>query len=381
MHLLVLTEEFYPETSGGAHVRWRFCQLAVERGHDVTVFAPREGELSKSETVDGVEICRPFSVKPDSIPVYSPLAVVTRIAASVLFFVYLCWWLRNQDVDGLHSASHLTHWIGKVLSVLYDLPLVSFIGYTPSVKVDPSLSPQLLLERMNFRFFMGKTVFCRTPGVKEVIDSYASAEVTVLHGILNQNRIESTMSKTNVDQRRADLGVDDCNILLVYVGRLVPIKNPVGAIKVLSELPSEYTLAIVGDGNERENIKQAVCEHDVNDRVQICGMLSHEETLRTVAAADAFVLSSHAEAYPTVVFEALSLNTDAFVRPVGIVTAINHPRLHVGALDEFPRLISETTIESSDGFDTETLERFSMEQYTDGLLGAFEGHHETAGGA
>ncbi|WP_435078457.1 glycosyltransferase family 4 protein [Halococcus sp. AFM35] len=374
MHLLVLSEAFYPETSGGAHVRWRFCQLAVERGHDVTVFTPHEKGLAKSATVDGVEIRRPFPVKPDSVPVYSPLAVVTRIAASVLFFVYLSWWLRDRDVDGLHSASHLTHWVGKALSMLYDMPLVSFIGYTPSVDADPSLSPQLLLERINFRFFMGQTVFCQTPSVKETIKRYTDGTVAVLHGILNQKRISDAVSSADRDQRRADFSVDESEKLLVYVGRLAPLKNPVGAIEVLSELPLEYTLAIVGDGDERETIKQAVREYGVEDRVRICGLLPHEEALETIAAADALVFPSHAESYGAVVFEALALNTTVFARPVGAVPAVDHPQLHVGSLDEFPRLISETTIESSDGLDTETLERFSMERYTNGLLGAFEEH-------
>ncbi len=310
------------------------------------------------------------------MPIYSTLAVVTRIAASVLFFIYLCWWLRDRDVDGLHSASHLTHWVGKALSVLYDLPLVSFIGYTPSVDADPSFSPQLLLERMNFRFFMGKTVFCQTPGVKTVIERYTDGTVAVLHGILNQKRITDAVSTADRDQRRADLGVDGNEKLLVYVGRLAPIKNPVGAVEVLSELPSEYKLSIVGDGDERETVEQAARELGVENRVQVCGTLPHEEALATISAADALVLPSHTESYPTVVFEALALNTAVFVTPVGIIPTIDHPRLHVGSLDEFPRLISETTIESADGLDTETLERFSMERYTDGLLGAFERCHK-----
>ncbi|GAA0455727.1 glycosyltransferase [Halococcus dombrowskii] len=372
MHLLVLSEAFYPETSGGAHVRWRFCQLAVERGHDVTVFTPHEKGFAKSEIVDGVEIRRPFPVKSDSVPIYSPIAVITRIAASVLFFVYLCWWLRDQDVDGLHSASHLTHWVGKALSVFYDLPLVSFIGYTPSVDADPSLSPQLLLERVNFRFFMGQTVFCRIPRTKEIIERYTDGTVVVLHGILNQKRITDAVSTADRDQRRIDLGIDENETLLVYVGRLAPLKNPVGAIEVLSEFPSEYTLAIVGDGDERETVEQAVREHGVEDRVRICGLLPHGEALETIAAADALVFPSHTESYGAVVFEALALNTTVFARPVGAVPAVDHPRLHVGSLDEFPRLLSGTTIESFDGLDTETLERFSMERYTDGLLGAFE---------
>lgn len=373
MHLLVLAEDFYPNTSGGAHVRWRFCQLAVERGHDVTAFTPHEEGQARTETVDGVTIYRPFPVKPASVPTYSPIAVVTRIAASVLFFVYLLWWLRGQDVDGLHSASHLTHWIGKALSVLYDVPLVTFIGYTPSLEPNPSFSPQLLLERVNFRLFMGGTVFCRTPAVKEVIERYTGGTVSVLHGILNRERITDIASTADRDQRRADLGVDDDETLLVFVGRLVPIKNPVGAIDVLSKLPSGYTLAVVGDGDEREAVERAVHEYDVEDRVRMCGTLPHEETLATISAADGLILPSHTEAYPTVVFEALALNSAVFATPVGILTTIEHSRLHVGTVDDFPRLITQSAIKSADGFDSETLHRFSMERYTNELLNAFGG--------
>jgi len=373
MRLVVLAEDFYPNTSGGAHTRWRFCQLAAERGHDITVFTSRERGLTKSEVVDDVEIRRPFRVKSEEKPVYAPISVLTRIVASILLFGYICWWIRDQDVNGLHSASHLTHWIGKALSVLHDLPLVSFVGYTPSVVADPKVTPKLLLERANFRLFMGQTIFCRTPHTKDVIKRYTNAKVEILHGILNRERITSAISEMNPSQKRANLNVGKDDTLLVSVGRLVPIKNPVGAIKVLSELPNEYTLVIIGDGDGRESVEQAAREHGVEDRVRICGTLPHEEALETIAVADALVFPSHVESYGAVVFEALTLNTTVFARPVGAVPAVEHPRLYVGTLDEFPRLISETMINSPAELDTETLERFSIEQYTDGLLNAFEG--------
>lgn len=372
MNIVVLAEDFYPDTSGGAHTRWRFCQLAAERGHDVTVFTPHERGLARREVVDGVEIRRPLRVKPEEIPVYSPIAVITRMAASVLLFAYVCWWLRGRNVDGLHSASHLTHWVGKVLSMLYDLPLVSFIGYTPSVESDPPFTSSLLLERVNFRLFMGETVFCRTPRVKHIIETLADSEVAVLHGILNSKRITSAVSDIDHNRIRANLGVEDDETLLVYVGRLVPIKNPVGAIEVLSKLPAEYSLAVIGDGTERETVERAVRECDVEARVRMCGVLPHEETLATIAAADALVLSSHAESYGAVVFEALALNTAVFATPVGAVPAVKHPRLHVGVVDELPQIITRTTIDSSRGLDSKTLKQFSMERYTDKLLDAFE---------
>lgn len=372
MHLIVLCEDFYPKTSGGAHIRWRFCQLAVERGHDVTVFTPHERDLAKSEVVNGVEIRRPLRVKPAGKPVYSPVSVITRIATSILLFAYVGWWLRDQNTDGLYSGSHLAHWVGKGLSILYDLPLVSFIGYTPSVIPNPSFTPKLLLERVNFRLFMGDTVFCQTKGVRDVIEARTESEVSVLHGILNRERIISAISETNRGRKRADLSVDDNEILLIYVGRLVPVKNPTGAIEVLSELPAEYTLAIVGDGGERKAVEEAICKHGVENRVQMCGLLPHEETLTTISAADALILPSYVESYPTVVFEALSLNSAAFVTPVGILPTIDHPQLHIGELDKISDIIAETAIDSSGGLDENTLERFSMERYTDELLSAFE---------
>ena len=372
MHLIVLAEDFYPDTSGGAHTRWRFCQLAVERGHNITVFTARKPGLARLEVVDNVEIRRPFRMKPEGKPVYAPISVLTRIIASTLLFGHICWWIRGQNVNGLYSGSHLTHWIGKVLSLLYDLPLVSFIGYTPSVVPDPDITPKLLLERLNFKFFMGEDVFCQTPNAKAIVEVYTDAKVRILHGILNRERITNAVSRTNPKQRRTDLNVDEDETLLIYVGRLVPIKNPVGAIEILSELPDGYTLAVVGDGNERESVERAVHEYNIGDRVRICGALSHKQTLQTIAAADGLLLPSHVESYPTVVFEALSLNTTAFTTPVGIIPTIDQSCLHVGSVDELPQIISGTTIRSSDGLDTETLERFSMERYTDGLLDAFE---------
>lgn len=84
-----------------------------------------------------------------------------------------------------------------------------------------------------------------------------------------------------------------------------------------------------------------------------------------------------------VVFESLTLKTMVFATPIGAVPAADHPRLHVGSLNEFPRLISGTRIESAVGLNTEILERFSMERYTDGLPGIFieQTNHETTGGS
>jgi hypothetical protein len=109
MNLLVLTEDFYPSVSGGAHARWRFAQIATQRGHNVTVVTPRQPNTPKAETVDGVEIVRPFPAKPSPLPPASLIATGTRIFHSGAVFAWLQWWARNRQFDAVYSVETLQH--------------------------------------------------------------------------------------------------------------------------------------------------------------------------------------------------------------------------------------------------------------------------------
>jgi glycosyltransferase involved in cell wall biosynthesis len=247
VHLVVLAEDFYPTVSGGAHTRWRFCQLAAERGHAVTALTPRREGTSGHEIVDGVEIVRPFPAKPASLPAYTTLARAFRLAFSVALFVYALWLLRGRRVDAVHSASASTHWVGRALAALRDRPLVSFVGYTPSVRSSFAWTPAFLRERFNFRVCMGETVFCRSSRVKRVLERSGNDDVRVLHGTVHAERIRAAAG-TDPGTVRERYGIPEGARLLVFAGRLVPIKTPVRAVEVVADLPGEYHLLVLGDG-------------------------------------------------------------------------------------------------------------------------------------
>lgn len=371
MRLLVLAEDFYPNVSGGAHTRWRFCQLAAERGHEITVFTPRRSETPANERVDGVEIRRPYRAKPASLPAYSSLARVARALFSVLLFFHLAWWLQGKDFDGIHSASMSMHWVGKSLSLLYGLPLVSFIGYTPSVSENRRFSFQLLRERIAIRLFMGDIVFCRLERVRRVLIERTSKPVRTIDGILREPRIRA-VAKT-VDRERVrdrlDLGKDDR--LLLFVGRLVPVKNPAGALKLVEATPETHHLVIVGGGPERSTLQQLANERGITDRVRFVGELPHEETLKMIAAADVLVVTSNAESYGTVALEALALGTPVASTPVGVLTEMDHDRASLATIENLLKVVESTGRWETDELDEEVLDRYSMKRYTDAILGAY----------
>jgi len=293
MNLLVVAEDFYPNTSGGAHARWRFCQIAVERGHQVTVFTPKRDDTPSVETVDGVEIRRPCRAQPSGMAAYDALAFVTRLLATVVILAAALRWVRVNGIDGVHSASNTTHWIGKVVSIASGVPLVNFVGYTPSYNPGGYryLNPKYLLERIAFRYCMGEIVFCRSPNVRRRIESESGSEVHVLHGIVNELRLRQVVAEGGTVAVRTDIDVNDNDILLAFVGRLSPLKRPSTAVKLLTSLPARYELAIVGDGPEKQAVEATIESHDLTDRVHLLGQCEHERALSIIAASDALILT------------------------------------------------------------------------------------------
>lgn len=379
MRLLVLAHDFYPNVSGGALTRWRFCQLAVESGHEVTVFTPRTRSTSARETVDGVRIRRPLPARPSGVANYSTLATISRIVYTCLLFWYLLVWLWRNDMDGIHSASNTTHWLATVLGKITSLPVVTFMGYTPSLHGEndtPWLKSKL--ESINVRLFMGDAICCRLESTRDRVDEIADKPTYLVHGILHEPAIRAAADSADRGAIRERFDVGSDQRLFVYVGRFVPVKRVPAAVSILEELSSDDRLVMIGDGPVRPAVEERVEELGLEDRVTLTGELPHEKTLSIVAAADALVLTSETESYAAAALEALALGRHVFATPVGVLPSVKHPRLHLAPLSALPETVATTTLDPA-GVDHDMLDQYAMEQYTETILQAFEEQATTDG--
>lgn len=96
----------------------------------------------------------------------------------------------------------------------------------------------------------------------------------------------------------------------VCVGRLCAEKGQVllvEAIRRLRDRGVSCSLDLVGDGELRPQIEEAILRYDLHDRVQILGWMSSEEVLEKIRNARAMVLPSFAEGLPVVIMEAMAL--------------------------------------------------------------------------
>jgi glycosyltransferase involved in cell wall biosynthesis len=216
------------------------------------------------------------------------------------------------------------------------------------------------------KFFMGVVVFCRDPRTKEVLQNNTSAEVNILHGVLNESKVREAYEHGNSESKSNSDKVE-----IVFVGRLTDLKNPEAAIINLSKLPSRFQLIVVGDGPKMEDLEVEIENLNVEDRVKLKGELSHEDTLKEMSAADGLILTSKAEAYPTVVFEGLSLTQNVFATPVGILPSLDEERLHLGPADELHKLIKDIGSADDCGLHEDILGKYSMDKYAEEILDAF----------
>ncbi|MFC7140574.1 glycosyltransferase [Halosimplex aquaticum] len=374
MDLVVFAWDFYPNTSGGAHARWRFCKLAESKGHDVTVFTPRARGEPKKETVAGVQIFRPARfdsfVEVQNQDLLTPFS---RILTTVKIFVSAFVWMVKNDPDGIHSDSHTLNWVAKSLAVIFGIPLTNFVGFTPSLKPNSDSTAESVLESLSFKFFMGQHVFCRNEAIATIAKTNSNSDVALIHGVVNKSKIKNAVE---VPDQILPEATDD-RISLVFVGRLADVKAPRSAVELVTGLPDEFHLTMIGDGHLRDEIEQMARSEQ---RVHVLGEREHLHTLKAISEADGLILTSKTESYPTVVFEALSLRTPVFSRPVGVLPNIEHQRLRLAELAELPQALQRAylegertcTEEDPSGVCQRTLHQYSLENYTDTILSAYE---------
>lgn len=91
---------------------------------------------------------------------------------------------------------------------------------------------------------------------------------------------------------------------LIYVARMIPVKNHKFLIDVLSQLNS-CKLILIGSEDKEGEIKKLVAAKGLSDRVEMTGLIPRDEVFKRLKQADIYVSPSLVEGLPVSVLEAM----------------------------------------------------------------------------
>lgn len=177
---------------------------------------------------------------------------------------------------------------------------------------------QSVLSRVDRTIVLGESERMR------LLDRYDVTEqsVAVIPNGIEPDRCD--VSQTDVEAFQSEYGIDPATPTVLFIGRLVPWKNPDVLIDaVVAELPDmELDVVVIGDGDSAyvEGLRTAA-----DDRFTFIPGLPWDALLPAYGAADLFALLSKSEGFSTVVLEAMNAELPIISTPVGaLADALSH---------------------------------------------------------
>jgi glycosyltransferase involved in cell wall biosynthesis len=227
--------------------------------------------------------------------------------------------LRKQRIDVLHAHSWSTY---------CEAALAGFLARTPTVVITihgmqtpyPQSKTAILkhfvrisAERILSRTYT--TICAVSQGVKDYMVKEVGLNPQKVSVVYNGIKI---IDRNTPDEKEPRQAVQEEDFVLVWAGRLVPVKNLSGLLKALATVRGtvpNVRLDLIGDGPDRESLEHEARALGVNDRIHFAGYTPRVRDW--LSRADIFVMPSHYEGFSVALLEAMAAGLPVVATEVG----------------------------------------------------------------
>ena len=350
------------QDTGGMNVYIR--ELAAElgkRGHQVDIFT-RSHRPGHEETVTPFRNTRLVHLDIGVNEEISKIACypyIDRFARQIEDFSKAC----GIHYDILHSHYWLSGLIGKQLKEKWNIPHISMFHTLAAMKNRTGIGaeePELRLAGERQIAMDCDRIVAATREEQDGLITYYGAEdkrIAVIPCGVNL----SLFRRLDGSSVRRGLGTNGRKLLL-YVGRIEPIKGLECLLKALSyfdESESPMLMVIGGDIRNRSGMrvfKELAESCHTLERVYFIGSMTQDKLPLYYSAADACVIPSYYESCGIVALEAMACGTPVIATNVGIMSRIiTSPHSGVIIKDNMPlTLMQEIRSFLSNGYTAAT---------------------------
>jgi glycosyltransferase involved in cell wall biosynthesis len=321
LRVLLLNYE-YPPMGGGAGNATRCTAIELaRRGHAVHVLTSRLPAQPVVETVDGVTVCRVWSLRR-SLHRCGLFGAGSYIASAFVELVRLA---RTYDYDVYHfyfglPTAILALYVHFVLGKPYIIALrgSDVPGYDDTKWYMRPLHA-LLRPLTRYLWRNARCVTTLTRNLQELARKTAADVETVVIG----NGIDAERyPRKPAEARPATTG-----LRLIAVCRLIPRKGLEFLIEAMDQLKHDGTvLEIVGSGQDQQLIEKLIEKRGLQDHVKLSGYVPSEQLYIHYHRADLFVLPSLSESFGQVLLEAMSCGLPVVATTVGGIPEVIRDR-------------------------------------------------------
>ncbi len=284
MKITILVVGFPPRWTGGTEIAtYNIAKYLMKRGHEAHIITTLDDGLLKKSTEEGFFIHR---IESSEIP--------------MLFSIRALFEEKRIGSDIIHAQGLYMGFPAFLIKKILKRPYViwsrgSDVYFSWKYK---SLTSKPILKNAD-------AVITLTEDMKKEMQKIYDREIFVLPNGIDSWKFNS-LSKEN---SRKELKIQENEKIILFVGGLRHVKGArylIEAMKTIIDREKNARLLIVGDGDEKEFLKDLVKRLNLQEHVNFAGKIPNENIPEYMVASDIFVLPSLSEGFPVTVLEAMA---------------------------------------------------------------------------
>lgn len=331
MRILISAYAFSPDSGSEPGVGWNWAKALSEDGHLVTVitrYGQYEGDLNV--------LCSRLNIEILEIDIN----IFEKAFKPTTIFHYLIWQayaylLIRISVKKFDVVHHVTYGSMQGGSWLWNLRTPFIFGPIGGGQITPSFAKPLFSKR---QWFFERLRSLLTAA--QIINPILGMTVKKSRIVLVTNReTELFIKKFNARTivRMIDSGVPSDivrhnkehvakirsgRLRILWIGRIMPRKGLLIAIRSIKLLKFDAELIIVGDGDGRRDAEKTVQDLDLQDKVKFLGRIPHSEVFEECRKSDVFLFTSVRDSFGSQLLEAASQGLPIIALDLGGVSNI-----------------------------------------------------------
>ncbi len=331
--------EYPPRLVGGLGTyAANICPAILELGHDITVFTFNDGTLKTREVLKGIDVNRPMLVDGSNILPIFVTEDLKKWGTGIRFF-------GDVLIYNILSAAKFVNSLIKKEGYTFDMIcahdwLSAMAGIM--VKQETGLPFVFHFHSTEWGRALGggsDTVIHIEKTAAEVADriitvSYPMEEDLIRHGI-DPDKITVCWNGIHADvyspervkpediaALRAGYGIAPDEKMILFIGRLTPVKGVVNLVKAIPTVISKHPeakLVILGRGELERTIIDLITRLGIEDRVKTrFEFVTEEERILHYGSCDLFTVPSVYEPFGIVALEAMAMGKPVVAGARGI---------------------------------------------------------------